>query len=351
MAVEPLFGTRAQKAFIITMLIEAIVVVTLVALTFGMVRADTGSSFSDLGYKTLPCYLALFILAEIFELIMAFDALRSRNIIQLMGIVLFHGALIVFSALQFHETRVAIFNCQPYCVTDPNNLWNKVQPFLVVAPCIVAASWFFLMFWIKQLYAEFGWVIFHVVGANPKFKSMYQFYQIFICLLKFDFFCFVGVTMQLLIVVLNKQSAEFGITIAAIPVVLLLLAGCARAVKHEVKWLMIISFGLMIAAMAYLYKLDRFYAPASAAQYVSTRATLTVFTVVAFLLLSTSLAIGIKCFRDFDKGLHESKAHGQSYTPVKMQVIDVFGMGGMSERQSSSYFPGGIPLQQQISIE
>jgi hypothetical protein len=45
----------------------------------------------------------------------------------------------------------------------------------------------FLLFWIKQLYAEFGycstayctscsllrscrWVIFHVVGANPKFK-------------------------------------------------------------------------------------------------------------------------------------------------------------------------------------
>lgn len=25
---------------------------------------------------------------------------------------------------------------------------------------------------------------------------MYQYYQIFICLLKFDFFCFVGVTMQ-----------------------------------------------------------------------------------------------------------------------------------------------------------
>lgn len=81
---------------------------------------------------------------------------------------------------------------------------------------------------------------------------MYQFYQIFICLLKFDFFCFVGVTMQvnivvlencpgtensqLLIVVLSRESAEFGITIAAIPVVLFLLAGCARAVKYEVKW-------------------------------------------------------------------------------------------------------------------
>ncbi|KAG1782476.1 hypothetical protein EV702DRAFT_1064710 [Suillus placidus] len=350
MAVEPLFGTRAQRAFIITIAVQAIVVVTMVALTFGMVRADAGTTFTNLGFKTLPCYLALFILAEIFELIMAFDALRLRNIIQLMGIVLFHGALIVFSALQVHETHVAIYNCQS-CVTDPNHLWDKVQRFLIVAPCIVAASWFFLLFWIKQLYAEFGWVIFHVVGANPKFKSMYQFYQIFICLLKFDFFCFVGVTMQLLIVVLSKDSAEFGVTIAAIPVVLLLLAGCARAVKHEVKWLMTISLSLMVPAMSYfLYKLDRFYAPSTEDQYISTRATLTVFTVVAFLLLLASLAIGIKCFRDFDKGLHESKAHGQSYTPVKMQVIDAFRMGGMSERQAS-YFPGGAPLQQQISIE
>lgn len=349
MAVEPLFGTRAQKAFIITIAVQAIVVITMVALTFGIVQADAGSTFTELGYKTLPCYLALFILAEIFELIMAFDALRLRNIIQLMGIVLFHGALIVFSALQVHETHVAIFNCQPKCVSDPNHVWNKVQNILIVAPCIVAASWFFLMFWIKQLYAEFGWVIFHVVGANPKLKSMYQFYQIFICLLKFDFFCFVGVTMQLLIVILNKNSAEFGVTVAAIPIVLLLLAGCARAVKHEVKLLMIFSLALMLPSMSYfLYKLDRFYAPSSAQEYVSTRATLTVFTVVAFLLLLASLAIGIKCFRDFDKGLHESKTHdlgrNSQYLPTPKTP------GGMTERQSS-YFPGGAPLQPQISIE
>ncbi|KAG1853705.1 hypothetical protein DFJ58DRAFT_789242 [Suillus subalutaceus] len=281
---------------------------------------------------------------------MAFDALRLRNIIQLLGIILFHGALIVFSALQFHETNVAIFNCE-FCIPDANQLWNRVQPFLIVAPCIVAASWFFLVFWIKQLYAEFGWVIFHVVGANPKFKSMYQFYQIFLCLLKFDFFCFVGVTMQLLIVVLNKDSAEFGVTIAAIPVVLLLLAGCARAVKHEVKLLMAFSLALMLPAMSYfLYKLDRFYAPSTEGQYVSTRATLTVFTVVAFLLLSATLAIGIKCFRDFDKGLYDSKAHGQSYTPVKMQVMDVFRMRDKSEQQSP-YSAVGVPLQPQISIE
>ncbi|KAF8844978.1 hypothetical protein BDN67DRAFT_987536 [Paxillus ammoniavirescens] len=347
MAVEPLLGTRPQRAFMIT---KALIVIALVASTFGIVHTQLGDSFDQGRYKTLPCYLALFILAELFELSMAYDALRMRNIIQLLGIILFHGALIVFSALQVHETRTALYACPlPQCDSDHNWLWNKVQPFLIIAPCIIAASWLFLIFWIKQLYGEFGWVIFRVVGANPKLKSMYQYYQILICLLKFDFFCFVGVTMQLLIVVLAANSAEFGITIAAIPVVVVLLAGCAYAVQREIKWYLI-QMQLSVLLANSIYKLVRFYEPSSQSQYLTTRATLTVFTIVAFLLLLASFIVGIKCFYDFDKGLYDSKTHGQFYTPVRLQVVDAFKMGGMAERQSS-YFPSGVPLQPQISIE
>lgn len=42
--------------------------------------------------------------------------------------------------------------------------------------------------------------------------------------------------MQLLIVVLTTNSAEFGLTIAAIPVVMFLLGACGYAVQREVKW-------------------------------------------------------------------------------------------------------------------
>ena len=83
---------------------------------------------------------------------------------------------------------------------------------------------------------------------------MYQWYQIMICLLKFDFFSFTGVTMQvrvnlivvsrsllilytqLLIIVLQTDEAEFGLTVAAIPIVLILLIFCGVAVKREIKW-------------------------------------------------------------------------------------------------------------------
>ncbi|KAH0830553.1 hypothetical protein J3R83DRAFT_2008 [Lanmaoa asiatica] len=228
----------------------------------------------------------------------------------------------------------------------------------------MAASWLFLIFWIKQLFGEFGWVIFHVVGASPKLKSMYQFYQIFICLLKFDFFCFVGVTMQLLIVVLAADSTEFGLTITAIPVVLTLIAGCAYAAQREIKWMMSIALALMIPCMSYLYKLVRFYRPSSQSEYITTRATLTVFTVVAFLLLLTTFLVGLKCFYDFDKGLQNSKTNGQFYKPVRQRVPDAFKMdinagpqyssspktpGGMAEQQST--YLAGTPLQPQISIE
>ncbi|KAL0071425.1 hypothetical protein AAF712_001282 [Marasmius tenuissimus] len=57
--------------------------------------------------------------------------------------------------------------------------------------------------------------------------------------------------MQLLILVLNRDSAEFGITISAIPIVLLLLALCGIAVQREIKWLMTISLVLMLAAESY----------------------------------------------------------------------------------------------------
>jgi hypothetical protein len=41
---------------------------------------------------------------------------------------------------------------------------------------------------------------------------------------------------KMLIVVLQTDSAEFGVTIAAVPVVIILLIFCGIAVQREVKW-------------------------------------------------------------------------------------------------------------------
>ncbi|KAI9466195.1 hypothetical protein BJY52DRAFT_1201837 [Lactarius psammicola] len=333
MAVEPFLGTRAQRLFIAT---KAIAVLAIISIVFHLVSEHVDLSLSN--YKTIPCYLALFVLAEIFELLMAFDALRLRNVIQLAGILVFHAALLVFAGIQIHETKAALVR-QPNCDGDddyvtcggPGTLYRKVEHLLIAVPCIIAAAWFVMVFFVRALYYEFGWAIFRIVGANPAMKTMYQYYQVLLCLLKFDFFAFTGVTIQLLIVVLSRDSAEFGLTIAAIPVVLLLLIVCGIAVKREIKWLMTFSLFLMLASETYFYKLVRFYAPSSEQQYETTRATLTVFTIVAILLLLTTFA-----------GLYDSKTSDTLL--LKPKRMSSKGPGEKPE-------PFGQPLEPRISIE
>jgi len=351
MAIEPFLRTRPQQGFIGTTITQAIIILTLVAIVFGKVQAVVPTSQGN--YKTLPCYFSLFALAEIFSVIISIDALKLRNIIQLMGILGFQLAMIIFSALQVRQTRTALVTRGGTCYLGcegPGSLWAAVEPLLIAVPCVLAASWLTLIYWTRALYFEFGWAVFHAVGANPVMKKMYQYYQVMICLLKFDFFAFVGLTMQLLILVINPTSPEFALTIAAIPIVLILLVGCGVAVKREIKWMMTISLVLMAAALSYfIFKFVRYYAPQTRAQYESTRNTLTVFTVVAFLLVFSSFAIGLRCFSDFDKGLRNPKTN-DSLAPKRPKFGSPAGTPGMSEGRQSSYL-GGAGLAPRMSIE
>ncbi|KAJ3525171.1 hypothetical protein NMY22_g10688 [Coprinellus aureogranulatus] len=322
MALEPFLGTRAQKAFFFTVILQAIVVLTMVGITFGMVAGEDVLDKS-VKYKTLPCYLSLFALAEIFEVLMVIDALRLRNIIQLFGVT-----------CKFIPPARLLYSI--------NRRFHDSFPLSFDAPVVIGVSLLAIGWYLKELYSEFGWAIFHVVGANPKMKTMYQYYQIMICLLKFDFFFFTGVTMQLLILVLKSSSAEFGITVAAIPIVLVLLVLCGLAVQREIRWIMSISLVMMLASLSYFYKLVRFYQPQNAELYSTTRASLTIFTIVAFLLLFTSFGIGLRCFFDFDKGLAPSKTHSVPTRPP-LQSKESTGFKADST--------AGVPLGPRISIE
>ncbi|KAG8984094.1 hypothetical protein FRB90_005573, partial [Tulasnella sp. 427] len=352
------------RGFMATVAIQAVAVLTMVALSFGIV--DSYVELSEGAYRTIPCYFALFALGELFEIVIALDALRLRNIIQLIGVCMFHAGMIVFSALQIPQTKTALVtrpgsDCSTNYVncSGPGSLFNRVEPFLIVSPVLLAVSLLVLVWFTWQLYHEFGWVVFHIVGANPRMKVMYQYYQVLICLLKFDYFFFTALTMQLLILVLSRTGAEFPLTIIAIPVVLVLLSFCAIAVQREIKWLMTISLVLMLGAQAYfLYKFSRLFTPESREAYSSTRPSLAVFTIVSFLMLFATFAVGLRCFADFDKDLRPAKTRAGKLAPEQPRPVSNYSIqeaplpgrpAGMSQRQSS--YSTGVPLQPRMSIE
>ena len=80
--------------------------------------------------------------------------------------------------------------------------------------------------------------------------------KIYIAVLKFDFFFFLAFTVQFIVVVINTTDLEFYLTIAAIPItiVLLLLAGFWTRKESVVGMIITIVGGLNIAM--YLSKLS-----------------------------------------------------------------------------------------------
>lgn len=167
----------------------------------------------------------------------------------------FHVALVVFAAIQVHETKAALVqfpNCDGsdnyvVCPTviysfdfwglisflqscgGSGTLYSKVEHLLITVPCIIALAWFIMIFFVRALYYEFGYVVCILLDvccqldlAGPSsgeweqtllwrvsvwkllpmiilrlcYQAMYQFYEVLICLLKFDFFAFTGVTIQ-----------------------------------------------------------------------------------------------------------------------------------------------------------
>lgn len=305
--------SKYSLAYIIVTFIEAAIVITLVGIIFGRIVSDVDNFSQNL--KTVSVYLAVFVFGCVFQVLIAWDAVRLKNTMQLIGVLIFNIALTITAAVEIRQVRDAL-NAQtrisggipcpdsPNVLCPANSLFPSVERFLIAVAAVCFVAELVMAFLSFKLWKEFGWIIYQKIGADLRIRRLFFWYQLFIVFLKFSFFFGVGFTVIYLILVADTTDWEYGVTIAAVPIAVVALFAAGFAVRREWSSLMVLSLFLMIAGMVYfVYKVTQVWVPATRDEYTYVHTTITFISAFAILSLSLTLINGIICLLNFHKGL------------------------------------------------
>jgi len=160
--------------------------------------------------------------------------------------------------------------------------------------------------------------VYKLLGADRRIKRMFVHYQVFQCLVKFDVFFWVAFSVQFIFLALSANSVEYIVTIAALPVSLLLLIEGHLAARYENKWLMGTFMFCSCGGCFYLsYKLVKILIDRGDSDLASVWKMLTLFSGFCIVLLLITLAWAGIVWYNFNNGLkdHLGKKNKRLMTP------------------------------------
>ncbi|KAG0226769.1 hypothetical protein BGW42_003421 [Actinomortierella wolfii] len=299
--------------------------------------------------RALSVYHVLFMVAQFFQLALLTDAVYHKNTIQIIAAVVFNLAMVAYAGVQIKQASDILDTKEALPNAILNAFRNPVSPTpyhaslpyeiaVIVLMVIFSAGFIYMAY---KLYKELGWSFYKKIGADLQLRDMYKVYQLFIMILKFDIFFWLGFSAQFLTVVwLQGQNVPFeGETspnpnalpeddFISILVMHLVLSTGASIVLPLLAWWGLkreskIAMGSFLAAgvatLVYnVMKLNQVFVNENK-RFSGARNFLIFFLIVNLLLGLATLYFAWVCLRNFNKGLsaHIGKVSGTNIYPME----------------------------------
>ncbi|EGW35424.1 uncharacterized protein SPAPADRAFT_58641 [Spathaspora passalidarum NRRL Y-27907] len=303
---ERQYGLFSTFFFFIS-LVSAILIILFESYMFAVINIH----HVDLGdgrYVEVSIYFALFIFAGIFQVLITIIGLKTRNMLLLFFLCLFYCCMLIYSGIQYNEVARRI-------TVVLRGRWYKATFALNIATIAVIGATLLLqsIILIVALRKYVNWFTFKKVGADITLRRMFTVFQIHRSILMFDFFFFVGFTIQFVVIMVNdRTSVEFILTIVVLPCTIILLLISDISTCREFIFGSLFAIVLYLAGMAYvLFKIIRLYTHYTSAygfaieagEYFMGRKSLTVFGVLTLVLLLITVVLECMVIYNFKKGL------------------------------------------------
>lgn len=157
---------------VILTIVQACVVMGVEGYIYSLLSSEELLQTSEGKQRGFPIYLIIFILSQVFQLALVYDAVKDQNIIQMIGVVVFNFCCFMYSILQIFQIRqiVSKYNVSSEIETI-NDFYNHLFPWLVTVSVVLFACGLLFIFLTWKLFQEFGWHIYKKIGADLTKKS------------------------------------------------------------------------------------------------------------------------------------------------------------------------------------
>ncbi|KAJ3034007.1 hypothetical protein HDV00_005584 [Rhizophlyctis rosea] len=261
--------------------------------------------------KSMFVYQATFLAAQFFLLLVAWDAVIQKNILQIFALDLYSVGCAGYSLIQ-------------YVNLEGLHLPRTDQPLQILQWVVIGIeilSTVILFGLSYALFKEFGWQVYRIYGASVELRKHLRNYHVLLLLLKFTLF-FYTVFVVILIALVSRSSAgaqqalgsELALGAVGIPLGAITIAlGYFGLIRESKRLLWAFNFWCLAGLGFVLYRLIRMRQSQFKSEYEYSTTYLTFFGIILEIHLILCLLFSYMTSSRFGRGLQESLKKGREH--------------------------------------